>query len=80
MIYNFIKFRTEYSMGKVKRVAANLPEDLLASAICVTNKSITETIIEGLERVKRSSAFSKAQLLKGKLNLEIDINKSRNRS
>lgn len=67
-------------MNKIKRITANLPEELLASAISVTNKSITETIVEGLERIKRSTAFSKAQSLKGKLNLKIDIGKSRERN
>jgi len=66
-------------MNKIKRITANLPEELLTSAQNVTNKSITETIVEGLERIKRSNAYSKAQFLKGKLDLKIDIGKSRER-
>ena len=66
-------------MNKIKRITANLPEELLTSALSVTNKSITETLVEGLERIKRSSAYSKAQSLKGKIDLKIDIRKSRER-
>lgn len=62
---------------KIKRTTANLPSDLLNEAIKVTGKGITETLIDGLLMIKRSSAFAKAQALKGKLKLEIDIKESR---
>ncbi|MEW6055792.1 MAG: hypothetical protein AB1540_04185 [Bdellovibrionota bacterium] len=65
---------------KNKRITANLPADLLKEAIEVTQNGITETLIQGLRLIKRSSAYEKAQALKGKLHLEIDIEESRERS
>ncbi len=67
-------------MGTIKRTTANLPEALLRDARSVTNLGITETLIYGLELVKRTGAYAKAQRLRGKISLDdIDINKSRER-
>ena len=74
-------YACQYSgMNKVKRITANLPEDLLNEASKVTGKGITETLIEGLRLIRRSAAFEKAQRLKGKLNLDVDVDESRERS
>jgi hypothetical protein len=70
----------EVEMLKIKRITANLPEDLIREATQVTQKGITETLIEGLKLVKRSAAFEKAQALKGKLNLQVDLDISRERT
>ena len=67
-------------MNKAKRITANLPEGLLREATSLTNAGITETIILGLQLIKRSSAFQKAQKLKGNLNLKVDLGISRERS
>lgn len=67
-------------MSKVKRITANLPFDLLEDSISLTHKGITETLIYGLLLIKRSSAFKKAQELKGKLKLSIDLDMSRERN
>lgn len=66
-------------MSTIKRTTANLPEDLLDDARSVTKKGITETLIYGLELVKRSGAYEKAQRLRGKLSLEVDFDLSRER-
>lgn len=64
----------------MKRVTANLPEDLLKEAMAVTNEGITETLVQGLEMVRRSLAFRKAMDLRGKLDLSsIDLETSRER-
>jgi hypothetical protein len=68
------------NMDRIKRITANLPEDLIKQATDVTQKGITETLIEGLRLIKRSSAYEKAQQLKGKLDLKIDLDLSRERS
>ena len=62
-----------------KRVTANLPADLLQAAMAVTGKGITETLVEGLELVRRSGAFKKAMRLQGKIQLDVDLEESRER-
>lgn len=67
-------------MIKIRRITANLPEDLIRQATSATGKNLTDTLIEGLMMVKRTKAFDKAQKLKGHLKLEIDLEKSRERT
>ncbi|MGI8741645.1 MAG: hypothetical protein ACR2NN_03550 [Bryobacteraceae bacterium] len=67
-------------MTETKRTTVNLPKDLLEGAQRVAGESITETIILGLKLVKRTGAYSKAQALRGKLDLKIDIDVSRERN
>lgn len=67
-------------MPKIKRTTVNLPADLLEDAQLVSGKGITETITEGLELLRRRKALALAQSLKGKLSLDIDLQKSRERS
>lgn len=62
-----------------RRVTANLPQELLERARRVTGKGITETLVEGLELVRRSSAAAKARALRGKLTLDLDLESSRER-
>lgn len=63
-----------------KRITANIPEELLLEATRVTNKGITETLIQGLRLIKRTSALEKARRLKGQLDLSIDVDESRERN
>ena len=67
-------------MSNIKRITANLPEDLLFETTNLTGKGITETLIEGLRLIKLKQALPKAQKLKGKLKLEVDLEASRERS
>ena len=62
-----------------RRVTANLPTDLLRTAQEVTGKGITETIVEGLELVRRRRAGQMLKALKGRLTLDIDLDSSRER-
>ncbi len=66
-------------LPRTRRVTANLPVDLLDRARRVTKKGITETLVEGLELVRRASAASKARALRGKLRIELDLEASRER-
>lgn len=63
-----------------KRITANLPEDLLRDAMGVTGKGITETLVEGLRRVRQARAYEKAQALRRRISLKIDLEESRERS
>lgn len=67
-------------MPTVKRITANLPEGLLEEAMQVTGKGITETLVEGLNLVRQTRAYQKALKLKGKIQLDIDLEASRERS
>jgi hypothetical protein len=67
-------------MTSVKRISANLPAELLKQATDVTGQGITETLVEGLRLVKRTSALHKAERLKGRLDLRVDLAVSRERA
>jgi hypothetical protein len=45
----------------------------------VTGRGITETLVEGLQLVRRSRAYERAMTLRGKVNLEVDLDESRER-
>jgi len=62
-----------------RRVTANLPGDLLDTARKITGKGITETIIEGLEEVKRRRFYERALALQGKVRLKVDLEAVRGR-
>jgi hypothetical protein len=64
----------------IKRVTINLPAGLLKEAEETTGKGITETILEGLQLIKQRRAYMKAIKMRGKLNLSIDIETSRERN
>jgi hypothetical protein len=64
----------------IRRVTANLPAKLLRAACQSAGKGITETIVEGLELVRRAGALEKARRLRGRLRLEIDLETSRERA
>jgi hypothetical protein len=63
----------------VRLVTANLPEDLLDHAMQVTGKGITETLIEALDRLRRTRAYEKAIALRGRIELDVDLDTSRER-
>jgi hypothetical protein len=63
----------------VKRVTVNLPSRLLSDAQGVSKAGITETLVEGLTLIARRRAAEQALRLKGKLQLRIDLDKSRER-
>lgn len=65
---------------EIRRVTANLPKTLLEEACDASGTGITETLIAGLELVKRTRALKKAQKLKGKLMIDIDLEASRERA
>jgi hypothetical protein len=64
---------------RARRVTANLPADLLDEALETTGKGITETLVEGLELVRRSRAWRKALALRGKIRIDLDLEASRER-
>ena len=71
-------FSLEVMIG-ARRITANLPKNLLEDAMEVTGKGITDTLIEGLQRLCRIRAYEKAMALRGKIRLKIDLQESRER-
>jgi hypothetical protein len=67
------------SVSRARRITANLPEDLLDEAMKLTRKGITETLVEGLRLVRRSHGYDRAMALRGKLQLDVDLESSRER-
>lgn len=62
------------------RTTLDLPEDLLEKAMKVSNKKTkTSTIILALEELVRKSKLSEIKDFKGKVDLDIDIDKLRDR-
>src|ERR1700680_4346492 len=72
-------FARQYVDMDTKRVTANLPADLLQGAMAVTGQGITATLVEGLKLVRRSGALEKALRLRGKIQLDVDLEDSRER-
>ena len=66
-------------MNATRRITANLPGELLDQAMQTTGRGITDTLIEGLERVRRADAYRKAMALKGRVRVAIDLGVSRER-
>lgn len=66
-------------MATVKRITANLPEGLLEEALQVNGKGATETLVEGFN-LRQTRAYQRALKLKGKIQLDIDLKASRERS
>lgn len=65
--------------SNLKRISANLPSELVEEATSITEANITDTLILGLQLVKRSLAYKKAMNLKGKIKIDVDLEKSRER-
>ncbi|OGR88688.1 MAG: hypothetical protein A3A86_05000 [Elusimicrobia bacterium RIFCSPLOWO2_01_FULL_60_11] len=62
------------------RTTLDLPQDLLRKAQSVLHaRTKTETIILGLKQVLRRDKISGLIALRGKMNLKIDLKKSRER-
>lgn len=60
-----------------KKVTVNLPADTLQRARRITGKSITQTLIEGLQEIERREKRSALIKLQGKVKFDIDLSKTR---
>ncbi|MEM9235495.1 MAG: hypothetical protein AAGB14_01860 [Verrucomicrobiota bacterium] len=55
----------------------NLPANLLRTAMEETGADQTQTVTAGLERLAKSRTYKRALALKGSLDLQIDLEASR---
>ena len=63
--------------SRVKRVTLNIPVHTLRQAMAVTGHGITATVIEALEELKRRSQRSALRQLRGKVDFDLDLEKTR---
>ena len=61
----------------VKKITANIPAKLLERAQEATGLGITETLVAGLEELERSRKRSALRLLRGKVRIDLDLQKTR---
>ena len=54
-------------MGNTRKITIDVDEDLLKTALAVSDESISETVRIGLRLLAASQSFQKALLLKGKV-------------
>jgi hypothetical protein len=62
-----------------RRVTVNLPAALLAQARRASGKGLTGTLVAALELVSRPPAAASARALRGKLQIDLDLEASRER-
>jgi hypothetical protein len=60
-------------MGEMRKITVEIPEDLLAGALAMTGKGITQTVRRGLELVAAGRAYEQLRQLRGKVRLGIEI-------
>jgi hypothetical protein len=64
-------------VSAARKITLNVPADVLADALRVTGKGITDTIIEGLIELRRRDLRSALRRLKGKVRFELDVEATR---
>ena len=66
--------------ANTRRVTADLPADLLDRACAAWSNDVAETIKHGLELIGNDPTLTKARHLRGRLDLDIDLEVSRERT
>ena len=66
-------------MKKLKKISTNLPEDLLKNACELTNLNQTDALIAGLQELINQHERQAIVNLKGKINIDLDIDELRQR-
>ncbi len=64
-------------MGHVRKVTANIPEDILENAQRLTGKGVTLTLVEGLKALDRDAHLSALRRLRGKVRFDLDLDRTR---
>jgi len=66
--------------SKKKKISSILPEDLLIQACKLTEANQTDTIVLALKELIRSHKRASVSALKGRLNVDFDIERDRERA
>jgi len=64
-------------MGALRKITANIPEDILANAQRLTGKGVTLTLVEGLRALDRNARRSALRRLRGKVEFDLDLDRTR---
>jgi hypothetical protein len=62
---------------KMRKVTMMLPADLIDRAMKVTGKGLTPTVRESLEQTARSDVYERLRALRGKLKIDLDLDRLR---
>jgi hypothetical protein len=63
--------------NNLRKITVNLPADLLNQALEKTGTGITPTLIEALTELNRRHGRSALRKLRGKVRIEIDLERTR---
>jgi hypothetical protein len=66
-----------YHVEHVRKITANIPEDILENAQRLTGKGVTLTLVEGLKALDRNARRSALRQLRGKVRFELDLDRTR---
>ena len=61
----------------VRKITANIPQDILENAQRLTGKGVTLTLVEGLKALDRNARRSALRQLRGKVRFELDLDRTR---
>ena len=61
----------------VRKITANIPEDILENAQRLTGKGVTLTLVEGLKALDRNARLSALRQLRGKVRFDLDLDRTR---
>ncbi len=64
-------------VAHVRKITANIPEDILENAQRLTGKGVTLTLVEGLKALDRNARLSALRQLRGKVRFELDLDRTR---
>jgi hypothetical protein len=62
---------------RTRKITVNVPVRVLDNAVKVTGKSVTLTVIEGLEELERRAKRSALRALRGRVRFELDLESTR---
>ena len=62
---------------RARKVTVNLPEKTLETALRITGKGLTATLVEGLHELERRARRSALRSVRGKVRFELDLEETR---
>jgi len=63
--------------SRLRKITVNVPEEALQTALRVTGKGVTPTVVEGLRELERRQKRSALRALRGRVRFELDIQETR---